>query len=72
MLWCGQLPILDYNGGIVLSRHRNDEKMPQQTLNEFKNVADRYGLEWKDLCPSNNIHCPIWLKVLLFEGMIAN
>ena len=59
MLWCGQLPILDYNGGIVLSRHRNDEKMPQQTLNEFKKVAKKYGLKWKDLCPSNNNHCPI-------------
>ena len=24
MLWCGRLPVLNYAGGIVISRHRYD------------------------------------------------
>ena len=59
MLWCGQLPILDYNGGIVLSRHRDDKKMPKETLIEFQKVAKKFGVKWEDLCPSDNNHCAL-------------
>lgn len=59
MLWCGNLPILEYNGGIILSRHRNDKNMPKETLNEFKRVAGKFGLTLEDLCPSDNTNCPV-------------
>ena len=59
MLWCGNLPILDYNGGIILSRHRNDKNMPKETLNEFKKVAGKFGLTWEELCPSDNTNCSV-------------
>ena len=59
MLWCGRLPILDYNGGIVLSRHPSDKDMPKETLEEFKRVSAKYGLDFDDWCPSDNRHCPI-------------
>jgi len=59
MLWCGQLPILDYNGGIVLSRKRSDKDMPKKTLKEFQNLAKKFGLSWEEMCPSDNHHCPL-------------
>ena len=62
MLWCGNLPILEYNGGIVLSRHRNDKNMPKEVLQEFKKVAASYGISWGEMCPNNNDHCQ-YLKV---------
>ena len=57
MLWCGRLPILNYNGGIVLSRQRNDKKMPKSTLDEFKRIADKHGFKWDEMCPNNNDNC---------------
>jgi hypothetical protein len=27
MLWCGQLPVLDYSGGILISRHRQEAEI---------------------------------------------
>ena len=59
MLWCGQLPILDYNGGIVLSRQRSDKDMPKKTLKEFQNLAKKFGLSWEEMCPSDNHHCAL-------------
>lgn len=58
MLWCGKLPVLDYNGGIVLSRHRTEKNIPSKVVEEFRQVAANYGLNYDDLCPSNNDHCP--------------
>ena len=57
MLWCGNLPILEYNGGIFLSRHRSDKDMPESTLEEFKKMSKKHGIPWSDWCPSNNEHC---------------
>ena len=31
MLWCGRLPVLDYAGGIVISKHRDIETMNIKT-----------------------------------------
>jgi len=59
MLWCGRLPVLDYAGGIVISRERTDKDMPDYVLKEFKEVLTRHGLEWDNMCPSNNDHCII-------------
>jgi len=57
MLWCGNLPILEYNGGIFLSRHRSDKDMPESTLEEFKKMSKKHGIPWSEWCPSNNEHC---------------
>jgi len=59
MMWCGRLPVLDYAGGIVISRHRSAEDMPAEVEAEFKAAAAKFGLEWSNLCPSNNKHCPV-------------
>jgi len=58
MLWCGRLPVLDYAGGIVISRQKNDKEMPESVLKEFKKVLSKHGLDWEKMCPSNNDHCP--------------
>jgi len=58
-MWCGRLPVLDYAGGIVISRHRSAEDMPAEVEAEFKAAAAKFGLEWSNLCPSNNKHCPV-------------
>ena len=58
-LWCGKLPVLDYAGGLVMSRHRNGRGMPRETLDEFKRVARRYGLTWDMMCENNNDLCPV-------------
>ena len=48
-LWCGALPVLDYAGGLVMSRHRNGRAMPPETLQEFKRAAARFGIKWDDM-----------------------
>lgn len=59
MLWCGELPILKYNGGIVLSRKRNELDIPHDIKLEFRQLAAKHDIDYeKDLCPSNNDHCP--------------
>jgi len=59
MLWCGRLPVLDYAGGIVISKHRNANNMPQAVEDEFRRVMLSHNIRWEDTCPSNNDHCPL-------------
>jgi len=59
MLWCGKLPILNYNGGIVLSRERTGIKMPENTRKEFRKVAKKFGLDYDSFCVSDNTWCPL-------------
>jgi hypothetical protein len=59
MLWCGEIPILKYSGGIVLSRHRNDKGMPENVKNELRNSAKKFGLNYDKFCASDNAWCPI-------------
>jgi len=58
MLWCGRLPVLNYAGGIVISRHRDDSDMPKEVVQEFREVMSKHGIDWDKTCPSNNNHCP--------------
>ena len=58
MLWCGKLPIMDYNGGIVFSRKRDEKGMPKKVVNEFKKISKKFGFEYDQLCISDNNHCP--------------
>ena len=58
MLWCGRLPVLDYNGGIVLSRKRSDKEMPEAVRNELRQSAKSFGLDFDSFCASDNTECP--------------
>jgi len=57
VMWCGQLPVLDYNGVIAISRHRNGNKMPKKVEDDFRRVMSKHGLNWDEVCRSNNDHC---------------
>jgi len=58
MLWCGRLPVLDYAGGIVISKHRDGSQMPAQVEAEFRKVLAQHDIDWDKTCPSDNNHCP--------------
>lgn len=58
MLWCGRLPVLDYAGGIVISRKKDDSAMPAEVVEEFRSVLKKHDIDWDKTCPSNNNHCP--------------
>lgn len=59
MLWCGRLPVLEYNGGIVLSRKRTGQDMPDIVRHEFEDVAKKFGLDYDKFCVSDNTWCPV-------------
>jgi len=58
MLWCGRLPVLEYAGGIIISRKRTDKEMPSEVVRTFRDVLQSHGLDYDKTCPSNNDHCP--------------
>ena len=58
MLWYGRLPVLDYAGGIIISRQRTDREMPGEVVEQFRKVLSDHGLDYDKTCPSNNDHCP--------------
>ena len=59
MLWCGRLPVLEYNGGIVLSRKRSGQEMPDHVRSELVAVARKFGLDYDSFCVSDNTWCPL-------------
>jgi len=56
--WCGQTPLLAYNGGITLSKHRSGKDMPAWVEENFRQTAKRFNVEWEEMCPSDNVDCP--------------
>jgi len=59
VIWCGNTPLLPYNGGIVLSRAaRDDSTMPPAVLADFRITAKKFGVEWDEMCMSSNVGCP--------------
>ena len=59
VLRCGRLPVLEYAGGIVISRQRSEAGLPAAAREEFTRVLASHGIQWDKLCPSDNTHCPI-------------
>jgi len=57
VLWCGRLPVMNYNGIFVISRKRNDKAMPKYAVEEFRRVLKQHAINWDDMCPSDNEHC---------------
>ena len=56
--WCGNIPIQAYNGGLLLSRHRNDNNMSQSVRDQLRNAASKFGLNFDHMCSSDNTWCP--------------
>jgi hypothetical protein len=57
VLWCGSNPVVDYNGGYVISRHRNLDPITPEIEAEFRKVTERFGVNYDELCVSDNNHC---------------
>jgi hypothetical protein len=60
MLWCGKVreTFLVYNGGIALSRKRNEDGMPEYVKEAFRAAAKKHNVLWDEMCPSTNEGCP--------------
>ena len=56
--WCGKIPIQIYNGGLLLSRHRSNDKLTPEAIDELKKAAKKFQLNFDDMCISNNDWCP--------------
>ena len=48
----------EYNGGLLLSRHRSDKSLSPESKAELQRVAKKFQLNFDDMCASNNEHCP--------------
>jgi len=58
-IWCGGTPLVTYNGGITLGRNKRDlSEMPKWVEDNFRAAYKKHGVEWEQMCPSNNKDCP--------------
>ena len=48
----------EYNGGLLLSRHRSDKSLTPESRAELQRVAKKFNLNFDDMCASNNEWCP--------------
>ena len=58
LYWCGKIPIQEYNGGLLLSRHRSDKHLSTNSRAELQRVAKKFQLNFDEMCASNNEWCP--------------
>lgn len=58
VMWCGENPVLNYNGGFVLSRSRTEAGMSPQTEAELRAVAIDLGVDYDSMCVTDNSACP--------------
>ena len=56
--WCGNIPIQAYNGGLLFSRHRNEDNMTAEVREELTSAASRFDLDFNEMCSSDNSWCP--------------
>mmetsp|Transcript_19427 Transcript_19427/g.46828 ORF Transcript_19427/g.46828 Transcript_19427/m.46828 type:complete len:339 (+) Transcript_19427:55-1071(+) len=58
-IWCGGTPLVTYNGGITLARNKRSlDGMPAWVEENFRAAYAKFGVEWEQMCPSNNEDCP--------------
>ena len=60
VVWCGSNPMLEYNGGFVLSRQRSDGTLPPELEGEIKEVLETYGMRLEGMCLTDSTSCQIW------------
>jgi len=58
VLWCGKIPIQEYNGGLLFSRHRSDRHMSKEVRDKLRGDASRLGVDLDSMCTTNNEWCP--------------
>lgn len=58
VLWCGETPILNYNGGFILSRGRTETGMLPETESAFRSTCSQLGIDYDAMCVSDTSQCP--------------
>eukprot|EP00929_Paragymnodinium_shiwhaense_P080365 TRINITY_DN4190_c0_g1_i1.p1 TRINITY_DN4190_c0_g1~~TRINITY_DN4190_c0_g1_i1.p1 ORF type:complete len:330 (-),score=82.56 TRINITY_DN4190_c0_g1_i1:162-1151(-) len=60
LLWCGSIrkDFLVYNGGLTLSKKRNEANMPAYVHKAFEEAGAKHGVVYSQMCPSTNEGCP--------------
>ena len=62
--WNNCKTLQEYNGGLLLSRHRSDKSLTPESRAELQRVAKKFNLNFDDMCASNNEWCPEnWQKI---------
>ena len=58
VIWCGHNPLLKYNGAFIISRYQSLEKLTPEIEAELRIATNNFGLNYDELCVSNNENCP--------------
>ena len=56
---------MDYNGGYVISRHRSLAPMTSEVEIELRKVTAKFGVNYDELCISDNTHCVEWINCFM-------
>jgi len=57
VVWCGYNPVLDYNGGFVLSRTRSDGTIPTELEPVIREELAKYGMDLDSMCLTDSTGC---------------
>ena len=57
VIWCGNNPVLTYAGAFVVSRHKSLSMMAPEVESELKAAATKFGLDFDEMCVSENTSC---------------
>ena len=60
VVWCGSNPMLEYNGGFVLSREKSDGTLPPELEGEIKNILETFGMKLEGMCRTDSTGCQVW------------
>ena len=60
VVWCGSNPMLEYNGGFVLSREKSDGTLPPELEDEIKNILETFGMKLEGMCRTDSTGCQVW------------
>ena len=55
--WCGNIPIQEYNGGLLFSRKKTS-KIPKKIEKQLAADAAKFGMDFYQMCVSDNSWCP--------------
>lgn len=59
VIWCGNNPVITYNGAFIISRHQTLSMMSPEIENEFRIATAKYGLDFDEMCISDNTKCEV-------------
>ena len=58
ILWCHGMPDLNLNGALIMSRHSDNDHLPEETLVRFKQAIKDHGYDPEESCDIEQTNCP--------------